>query len=156
MATNNAINLAKPYPLFFGYYSATTAAITGDGTLFPLAFDTDKFDLGGNLLNGVVTIPTTGKYYIYVTTQLGSLAVGHTSCLLQVGLAGNYLDGGYVNIGAIRDSADTASVSVCGLMDFTAADIVQASITVTGAAKAVTVIGAATYSSYICGYLINS
>lgn len=154
MATNNIINLEKPYPLFFGYYAATTAAETGDGTTFQLAFDTEKFDLTSSFAGGILSVPTTGKYYVCVVTRLGDLAAGHTSCALQVGLAGNYLSGGYINIGAIRDSSNTATVSIGGILELTAADNIQASITVTGAAKSVTLIGGQA-NSYFCGYLIN-
>ena len=156
MATNNVVNIRTPFPIFFGYYAATTGSVTGDGTAFPAAFDTNLFDTTSSLSNGIFTVPTTGRYYMNCTITAQALLSTQTSCILQLGVAGNYLTSGVCNIYAMNASAG-ASVMVSGLLNLNASDSVQAILTISGGTKTAKIYsgGASNPTSWICGYLLN-
>jgi len=158
VATNNAINQLKPYTIFQGYYAATTAAVTGDGTVFSLDFDSEQCDVGSNFAAGVFTVPQDGQYYLGCNLRLGGLDATHTSMLLQIGKAGLYLDSSLLNIGVCRTAAGECSVEMFGILDLTAGDTIQSILTVSGGGKTVTIIsnGAGQPDSWFYGYLINN
>lgn len=158
MATNNAVNQIKPYAIFQGYYAATTAAVTGDGSAFNLAFDSEQCDDGNNFSAGVFTVPQDGQYYIGCNLRLGGLDATHTSMLLQIGKAGTYIDSSLINIGACRTAGGECSVEIFGIFNLVAADSIQCILTVSGGGKTVTIVsnGAGQPDSWFYGYLINN
>ena len=49
-------------PSFSVYRSAAAADVTGDGTLYTVVCDTERFDKGGDFASGIFTAPVSGLY----------------------------------------------------------------------------------------------
>lgn len=158
MATNNAVNQIKPYALFQGYYAATTAGMTGDGSVFELAFDSEVCDDDGSFSAGTFTAARTGIYALGINLTLGGLTALHTSCSFRIGTAAYYFDSCLINIGACITAAGECSIEHHVIMDLAVGDIVKAHATVSGSNKTVTINsgGAGEPRSWFYGYLINN
>lgn len=142
MSANNNIDLITPVPAASTQFNATTAAVTGDGTSYDIAFNTINFDTTGSFAAGNYTVPQTGKYYIKCDIYMGGLAAGHTLGELRIGKVGNYF---YCvnNPGVMMTFNNRASIATAGIMNLTAGDVINANITVSNGALAVTMFGAA-------------
>jgi len=58
-------------PAFLASIAATSAGVTGDGTVYTIAYDTVVFDIGGNFSGGTTfTAPNTGRYSLSVQQHL--------------------------------------------------------------------------------------
>jgi len=66
MATNNAINLPGPTPVFSTALSSTAYNVTGSGTNYQVLFDTVISDTvsGYDNTTGVYTVKTAGTYFL--------------------------------------------------------------------------------------------
>jgi hypothetical protein len=158
MATQNAINRKEPATIFQAYYSATTGVVTGDGTVFTLDFDSTQCDTDSNVSGGVFTVPKNGTYMLGMNLRLAGLTAAHTSCLLQIGKAGLYLDSSLINIGQLITAAGEYSASMNGILTLSAGDTITSIVTVSGSNKTVTVVsnGSGQPDSWFYGYLINN
>lgn len=140
MATNNAINQHKPFPLFFTYLSASVANATGNAVLYDIAFDSTLFNDGSfNTATHVFTVPTTGIYLLN-TSALYSNMTGRT-----YGTTRFYIDAGFVggtfipNTVVVGDQYQDQNNVV---MKLTAAQTVKISAFVVGGAQTVGIISA--------------
>lgn len=136
MSTNNAINFAKPLPLAYMQFNASTGAVTGDGTIYTILWNLIRYDLGSNVAASAFTAPYTGKYFIRCHLALSGLAAAHTYGQLKIGTAGNYLTS-TMNPGAVRDGNSRARISLGGILSLTSGDIVTATIQVSNGALSV-------------------
>jgi len=156
MATNNAIN--NPKIMFFAYLNASTGAVTGDATVYSIAYDRVLYDSTAsmNLATGAYLVPKTGKYFLTFTTLLGGLAA-HTSANYYMSVAG-VLDwnGALINPGVV-DQAGLLSLTDAAIVNLTAGQSVIVTGNVAGGAKSVTIQsgGAASPQSWFCGFLID-
>jgi hypothetical protein len=51
-------------PAFMLTQSSNLTNVTGSGTNYTILFDTERFDIGGNVASSVFTAPVTGKYLL--------------------------------------------------------------------------------------------
>lgn len=75
---------------FLGGPQTDISNATGDGTTFNLnstAFDFDR-NIGGNVVNGIFTAPTSGFYELETAITLANLGAGHTSANLLMTCSG--------------------------------------------------------------------
>lgn len=156
MATNNAIN--NPKIMFFAYLNASTAAVTGDGTVLYIPYDRVLYDSTNsiNLATGAYLVPRTGKYFLTCTTYLGGVAA-HTSAFFNLGIAGVISwNGNNINPGVVQQ-AGYLSLSDTAIVNLTAGQSVRVGGDVNGGAKSVTIEsgGAANPQTWFCGYLID-
>ena len=151
MATNNAINLYKPFPLFRSYNSVNIANCTGDGTAYSIGFDTDTFDYGSNVAAGILTIPVTARYYLNVSLSLSNLAAAHTAGVLTIGTVANYLYT-VINPGVTRSNTNGNTIAISGILSLTVGDTVQPILTISNGNK---IVGITAVYSYFCGYIIH-
>jgi hypothetical protein len=156
MSTNNAIN--NPKIMFFAYLNATTAAVTGDGTVYAIAYDRVLYDInsGMNLGTGAYVVPKTGKYFLTCTTYLGGVAA-HTSANYYMSVAGvKDWNGALINPGVVQQ-AGYLSLSDSAIVDLTAGQSVIVTGNVNGGAKSVTITsnGSADPRTWFCGFLID-
>lgn len=57
--------ITKPLqPAFMLTQSSNLYNVTGSGTNYTILFDTERFDIGGNVASSVFTAPVTGKYLL--------------------------------------------------------------------------------------------
>jgi hypothetical protein len=140
MATNNAINQNRPIALAAARFNAITGAVTGDGSSYNIAFNTNIYDTTNSMLNGVFTAPVSGLYYIICYIYMANVASNHTLAVLTVGKAGNYLYS-LNNPGALKTEINRSDISLSGILVLSAGDVIQSNITVSGGAKTVTLYG---------------
>lgn len=89
MATNNAINQLKPFPLFFAYLNASAGSVTGDGTNITVPYNTVVFNDGSfNTGTYTMTAPVTGIYILNASALLDNCN-GKTSFTFNMLTAGN-------------------------------------------------------------------
>jgi hypothetical protein len=82
-----------PVALFQAYLSATATNVSGDGTVYTIAFNSTAWNVGSCFNTGTYTFtaPTTGKYLFTGTTWSTDFTVAHTQAYqLLVTTGGNY------------------------------------------------------------------
>ena len=103
---------------FFAQVSAPTAAVTGDGTLYTVLFDQERFDVSGSYVpgTGVFTAPKTGKYLFSGSLRLSGLSAAMTYAQVVLvnttPVIGDNLLFGISNVGASRSVAGVAD-NIC-------------------------------------------
>ena len=67
--------------MFIAYLSSTQADVTGDGTQFPIVYDTAIVNVGGcyDTNSGIFTAPTSDIFMFQCGTQLADLGAAHTA-----------------------------------------------------------------------------
>ncbi len=146
-------------PLFSVYLTNTTAAITGDGTVAPIQFDTVLFDVGSNItLNSsgktIFTAPTTGKYYFSTTLFLVGIDASNTAMQIRIVATSRFFLGNAIAPFPISVSNALQGSSSC-ILDMTAGDTCEIDLYVAGIGMNVSVVGQATNpATWFMGYKI--
>ena len=143
-------------PCFYVYMNSTTSALTGDGTVASIQYDTTLWDNGSNItLNSsgktIFTAPVTGKYWVYVDLNLQSLTSSHTAYQLRFVATSRTLIPIFNNYFPIVEGTGV-SISANSLIDMSANDTIYTQIYVAGGTKAVTISGSNT--STFQGFLV--
>lgn len=133
MATNNAINQHKPFPLFFAYLDASTGSVTGDGTAVTIPFNTTSFNDGSyNTGTYTMTAPVTGVYLL----NANFLA---NNCNGKNGIAFSFTVPGSFHLSKCNpDIATTGTQYAMNsslIIKLTAADTVYIELNIAGGAK---------------------
>ena len=76
-------------PLFLAYLNTTVANVSGDGTVYPIIFDVEVTDVGGNfnLATSTYTAPVTANYHFDLGVLLGG-GTSITAASLRIIIAG--------------------------------------------------------------------
>lgn len=142
-------------PVFFARLSATATNQTGAGANPTIIFDTEATDIGGNYDNttGVFTAPVDGNYLFYAAVLCGGL----TAAMTQVILFMSGSQGGWINIGAVRDSSNQHEVQSTIIRSLSATNTVSVACQIAGGAgDTASFLGNATVNyTYFCGFLIS-
>lgn len=152
LISTTAGSITKPLqPCFFAYLSASATDVTGDGTVYTLALNTELFDQQNNFDNTTYTFtaPVTGKYMVTVATQLLQLGALHTLVESKLVVAGTSANT-YVLFslsGAARDSNNNMIMTNSLLVPMTATDTFTVTVQATGSTKTVDVFGGVTGTS---------
>ena len=139
--------------------SAATANNTGDGTSYTVAWTSEEYDSGSNVVPPVTafTCQCAGTYYFTTSVLLENLGALHTSADFSLNQAGSVtrVNAIQLNPGAIRNASNRASVSISGYFQLAVADTVSVKITVAGSTKTVGIYGAAgtSFTSFAGKYL---
>lgn len=151
MTIDNAGAVTKPLqPAFLVYLSSTVQNVTGNGTVYTVAFDTEVFDRGGDFASNVFTAPVTGLYQLQAAVRLQGI-VASTNIKVRVTTSNRtYQTFNQVNAGT--DQTITLPV----LADMDAADTAQVDVVVTGeGSDIVDVIGSGSpYQTTFSGHLV--
>ena len=137
-----------PQMIFSARLANNASDVTGDGTTYPIVYDTVDINVGSayNSGTGVFTIPATGYYIFYSGIVMSSLNASHTSAnftaLDSAASTGSpyWLGNPYVisegsNLGLTGTSLTNGS--------YASGDTVTNNITVTGGTKTVLLVGGA-------------
>lgn len=154
MATNNAVNQLKPFASFFAYLSADTGAITGDGTVATVPFNSELHDETSSFNTGTYTFtaPTTGKYLVAAQCYVSPLAGKTSTTMTIVTTARSYKVG--MNLTPIAQGGSTVgSIQNTTLVDMTAGDTMYLTIAVGGGALDLHVTGLRNYSWLSCTFI---
>lgn len=129
--------------------------VTGDGTVYTIAWDQENFDTSGSFAAATFTAPVTGRYRLTLSTYFSNITGAgfvadyasiittnrtYSSCVRAIGLLQQGNQNGFI-------------FSV--LADMTAGDTATTDIKVSGGTKTIGVYSAATDTrTYFCGSLI--
>lgn len=115
---------------FSVFLNGTAANVTGDGTQYTIAFDTELFDVGNNFNTGTYTFtaPVTGIYLFTVTFTLGNLGAITTQSAINTFLITTPRN--YVQSNTLIFSDDTAQHQECNtyIVQLSSGDTVQYAI----------------------------
>ena len=126
------------------FISADATNVTGDGTTYTIANNSEVFDIGGNYNTGTFTFtaPVTGKYVFDSNVVVEDLNSSMTSYLLRIVTSNRNLSGPqYLNPVAVPEGGAGKSYTVVTDMD--AADTATTTIGISGSTLTVDVIGGA-------------
>lgn len=129
-------------PAFLVGLTTSATNVTGNGGTYTFGTQgggatTTNFDQGSNITSpaGVVTFTATvaGIYYfkLQLITASLSAAMSNASCNI-VNSTGATINGGSVNVGVVRNSANTYGIEAAGLMLLAAGNTVTANLTISG------------------------
>jgi hypothetical protein len=107
---------------FFTKLSADIANVTGDGTAYTIAWDSEVWDIGANLAGSTFTAPITGKYLLGGNITIGGLNANSWSGKNYLFTSnGSFISKAY-NIGAYRASSGIANDNFSVLAEMEAGD----------------------------------
>lgn len=126
------------------YYSANVANVTGDGTTYPLIFDTEDYDLQGEYDNttGIFTAATAGFYIITTNILMINIGAGHNVGNLQIRVNGNIDWQSQFNPAASREVFNQLSINACEVVLLAAGDTVNVLLQVSNSTLTVGINGA--------------
>jgi hypothetical protein len=141
-------------PAFLVTLAGAVANVTGDGTVYTIAYDTTSFDQGTNIsTNNTFTAPVSGRYYITGCVSLTGLAIGFTNARIDISVNGAQTRSFQINPGVNIPASGGLTISVSGIVTMAAAQTCVMRILVSGSTKTIGVGGDAT-DNYFCGYLM--
>lgn len=138
-------------PSFRAYLSATQNNVTGDGTSYPIIFNTEIFDQNSDYdnTNGTFTAPVTGRYLFFVNIFCQGITAAMSSydCSLYVNSVLNSRHKKFA--GSIAGDAVACST----IIPLTALDVVHVTVALGGGTKTADVLGNST-DTFFCGCLL--
>jgi hypothetical protein len=143
-------------PAFSAYLSSTASDVTGDGTTYTLACNTEIFDQQSNYNNGTYTFtaPVSGRYVFSSTYYLGGITAIHFSGYANFITSNTTFRTNIVSYAAWRSVSNEVALNNAVFCDMDSADTIYAAITVQVGTKVVDVIGSAAPGTVFQGALI--
>jgi len=132
-------------------FATSQPNVTGDGTAYTVGFAAGVFDQQNVFLTQTLTAPTTGRYYISASVQLGGVLSTHTNGTLQIVTSNRTYNGETKNYGAIATATPSLVVSVNAICDMDITDTATIRLTVSNGTKVIDI----TTFSYITINLIS-
>lgn len=154
-STTGAIN--KPLqPCFSAYLSGNPTNVTGDGTLYVIAYDSVNYDQGSNFntTTHAFVAPVTGKYLFTGMTYTQSLGVAHTvyNILIQ-----NLTSGFNYYLWSLNPQVQAVSGvylnNFSNMISCAAGDNVVISLQISGSTKTIGILGGAAVTLFE-GFLV--
>jgi len=114
--------------------------VTGDGTVFTVAFPDDIWDLANNFSTTTFTAPVAGHYLFCATVYIVDITTSHTDIVFKIVATSRELIGGGYALTAGTQAGYQGWV-VSGYIDMDAYDTAYVTIQVSGSTKTVDVYG---------------
>jgi hypothetical protein len=148
VATTGEIN----YPLqsaFFAYLAGTASNVTGDGTTYTIAFDSELYDQNSDFNTGTSTFtaPVTGKYLMTGFLYFTDFSVAMTQAYLNLVTTGGTYQLLTVNPFTMAGNG-ILNLTWCITVPMTATNTATVNITVVSGTKIVDIVGGATATSW--------
>lgn len=141
-ATTDGELLYPSQPIFKAYLSSTASNVTGDGTVYTVAFASEEVDQNSNYNTSTYRFvaPKDGKYLLAYNVMLGGAQAGTTSTYFYLYKNGSEKLTTY-NISAAqkRNTSDEFGVNGLVIADLSANDYVDVRGSVSGGSKVVDV-----------------
>lgn len=148
-SSNRTVNSSQP--AFSAYLSASVANVTGDGTTYKIAFNSEIFDQNSNFNTGTFefTAPVTGKYLLCGNITTAGFLSGHTDLLIQL-VTSNNNNQQLVRINPFNTIAigNNLAISFSKIVDMDASDVSYINLIVSGSTKVVSIVGTSVGSSF--------
>ena len=148
LSATTAGSISKPLqPAFLAYLNATATDVTGDGTLYPIVFDTESFDQQNNFdtTTGTFTAPVAGRYLFCITIRLQQIASALFNTMNIEFIAGGtsyfFCD---QNPGVTHETStgnNAVSVSCSIIVNMAASGTAAVNVSVGGSTKTIDVVG---------------
>lgn len=140
---------------FSGYLSSTASNVTGDGTQYTVAFDTEVFDQNNDFNTGTYTFeaPVTGRYNFNFTVKYNDIGVGHTGAWFWLVTSNRTHPVGRFNPTSCDVSGDVSYSNVT-VADMDASDTAYLVATVNSSTLTVDVEGGGNMETRFGGFLI--
>lgn len=115
-------------PAFQVYMSANRTNVTGAGTTYTLAFDTETFDIGSDFNTGTYTFtaPVTGKYILTAMVRYFDMAAAMTFVYVDIVTS----NGSYRSQKTRPSTTTDDGITACVLADMDASDTATLTITI--------------------------
>lgn len=132
-------------PAFVADKSSASNNVTGNGTVYTVIFDVERFDQNSDYNNttGVFTSPVTGRYRFESNVHFNNLNANATIGDIRL-VTSNKTYPADLYIGVIRNSSNFASMNGSWLADMDAADTARINVYVSGTTLSIGVYGEAT------------
>lgn len=136
--------LADNPPEFLVVRSTVASNVTGDGTVYQVAFDTEVFDSLSNFVTNVFTCTVAGKYHFSAGVLYETLGAAHTRSDITITKTGSPTRSiADVTNPQAQASSGLATRTLSCTLDLAFGDTVYVTAAVTGSTKTVNVYGAA-------------
>lgn len=155
--TGGGVELNTLQPIFCAYLAANAANVTGDGTVYTIAFNSTAINQGTvyNTASHLFTAPITGNYLFMASIVTSGGAATDTACAVSIG-ENNAQTQCVSNLYHLEAAAPLtyAGLYAATINNMTASDTASVSITVSNStSKDITVIGTVSYTCFM-GFLI--
>lgn len=141
-------------PAFLVTLTGAVSNVSGDGTVYTVAYDGTSFDQGTNISgNNTFTAPVNGRYYMMGCVSLTGLTSSFNNARIDISVGGAQTRSFQVNPGATIPASGGLTISISGIVTLVATNTVTIRIVVSGSTKTIGVGGDAT-DNYFCGYLM--
>ena len=152
-SSNRMTNTSQP--CFLAYLGSNATNVTGDGTVYRVAFDTEAYDVGSNFTTGAsaaFTAPVTGKYLLSVSVRW-SVAVFTTNTFnVQIVTTARTYD---CQLGYVSGSSNNSTISFSVLADMSATNTAYVNFSCAGGTKTVSALGGASpVLTFFSGHLV--
>jgi len=151
--TSSGERIMPLQPSFYAYLSANATNVTGDATVYTIAYNTETYDQGGDFNTGTYTFtaPVTGRYYLGVCVNAEDLdAAAYSQHSINIATSNHALIITILKPDRYETSTGTAYLSLSGsaLTDMDAADTAYVILRVSGGVLSVDVQGAINYTNF--------
>ncbi len=140
-------------PAFLAYLNADVSNVTGDGTIYTVAFDTEVFDQGSDFATGTFTAPVTGIYSLFAGVKAEAVGATNTQAFIEIIASNRALRDPQLNATTVKTAGNDVGMTLSGLLDMDANDTAVVAITVIGGTKTVGVGGSSVLITFFSGNL---
>jgi len=137
-------------PSFLVTNAAGANDVTGDGTVYTVAWPTEIYDQGANFASNTFTAPVTGRYALHASILLAHILVTHSYRTLHIVTSNRTYKADY----AYLQAQDDMSLVLSCIADMDANDTATVAIELGGSTKTVDQSAVAGYTMF-SGSLIN-
>lgn len=129
-------NVRPLQPAFLATLSATGSNVTGDGTEYTIAANSEVFDVSGDYDTSTYTFtaPVTGKYFFCLEVRVGSLSDTFTSGYARITTSNHVFKGNIADYGD-ENSAGQLQRGFQTVADMDASDTCTFTLTISGGTK---------------------
>ena len=150
--SGNMIKSANP--AFLVYPSAALTNVTGDGTTYAIAWDTEVFDKGSNFASNTFTAPVTGVYQFNIQVSMTDIVAANLDAVVSLVTTARTYTMAFSPF-LLKASASYGMATVClpVLADMTATNTATVTVTIFGGTKICDISGSP--YTYWSGFLVG-